>query len=191
MAAVSDEHRSINLQGSIMASSIGAVGAQDMASKLFDKLDTKQKGYLDAADLKGAAGPQASDAQLAEVFGKLDNDSDGRVTKSELSTAIEKVGEQLSAQQDQSRVKAGSAGARPAGPPPGGGGGPPPAGGDDAAETDVKYIAAADADGNGTVSEAEEAAYEQALAKAAAQANEYKKVEGDVEPGPDAVSVVA
>ncbi len=164
-----------------MASNISAVGAKDVASALFTKLDTQKKGYIDGADLKAAAGEGADDSQIAAVLAQLDENGDGRVVKSELSVAIEKVGNELSAQLDESRVNGASAGARPAGPPPGGGGGAPKSGeGESDTESDIKYIAAADADGDGTVSEAEDAAYKKALAaaeaKAQSQANEYTEI---------------
>jgi hypothetical protein len=162
-----------------MASSINATGARDPGAALFNKLDTKQKGYIDAADLKTALGPNADQGKADALLKQLDGNGDGRVTKSELSVAIKKVGDELSAQQDQARVKQGGAGAHA-----GGAGRPPPAKADGAASaSDIKYVAAADSDGNGTVSEAEQAAYEKLLAaaeeKARAQAGEYKKIAGE------------
>lgn len=166
-----------------MATSISATGAKDVTTALFNKLDTRQKGYIDQADLEAALGPdQAQQGKAGAVLAQLDGDRDGRVTKSELSTAIEKVGQQLSAQQDQSRVaKAGGA------PPARGGSGPPPPKAE-AASTDEenKYVAAADSNGDGTVSEAEQAAYEKLLAaaqaKAQLQANAYTRF-ADAETG--------
>lgn len=173
-----------------MASDISAVGAKDVAGALFSKLDTQKKGFVDGADLKAAAGEGADDSQIAAVLAQLDGNGDGRVVKSELSAAIEKVGKELSAQLDESRVNTANAAARPAGPPPGGGGAPPPSGQD---ESDIKYIAAADADGDGTVSEAEDAAYKKALAaaeaKAQAQANDYTEIATEQSSRPGAVDV--
>jgi hypothetical protein len=51
-----------------MASSISAVGAKDVAGALFSKLDTQNKGFIDGADLKAAAGEGADDSQIAEVL---------------------------------------------------------------------------------------------------------------------------
>ncbi len=76
-----------------------------VANAIFSELDTKQKGYIDEADLKNAADAAGTDStQTAELFKQLDSDSDGKATKSELSAAVEKVGNQLNAQLDQSRV---------------------------------------------------------------------------------------
>ncbi|MFL6657643.1 MAG: EF-hand domain-containing protein [Massilia sp.] len=166
-----------------MATTIGATGSRDVSTALFNKLDTKQKGYIDQADLKQALGAdKADDSKVAEVFTKLDSDKNGQVSKSELSSAIEKVGNELKAQQDQSRVNAASgragppAGARPAG----GGGGAAPAPKTDSSTDQTKYVAAADTDGDGTVSDAEQAAYDKLLAaqeeKAQQQANAYKNI---------------
>jgi hypothetical protein len=169
-----------------MATTIGATGSRDLSNALFNKLDTKQKGYIDQADLKSALGAdKADDSKVAEVFGKLDSDKNGQVSKSELSAAIEKVGNELKAQQDQSRVNAASgrngppAGARPAGD--GKEGGAAPAAKAESSTTDTtKYVAAADTDGDGTVSDAEQAAYDKLLAaqeeKAQQQANAYKNI---------------
>ena len=161
---------------------------------LFSKLDTKQKGYIDAADLQQTGGAQVSEADNAALMAELDGDSDGKVTKSELSVAVDKLGEQLSAQLDQSRVSAASGAdastetdskAGGAGRAGGGGGAPPASSADD---DEAKYIAAADLDSNGTVTQAEAASYKKMQAKAQEQADEYKKHENDTPP---AASLVA
>jgi hypothetical protein len=150
-----------------MAATINAIGAKDVANTLFNKLDTQRKGYIEAQDIAAAAGEGADAEQVAEIFTRLDGDSDGRVTKSELSEAVEKVGNELNAQLDQSRVAA-----APTGRPPGGGA-PPPKPADSESETEISYVAAADTDNDGTVSEAEDAAYK----KAQAQASQYTNLE--------------
>jgi Ca2+-binding EF-hand superfamily protein len=69
-----------------MSSTISATSTAPTVDALFTKLDTKKKGYIDAADLKTAAGAtEADDAKAAEAFKRIDADSDGKVTKSELS----------------------------------------------------------------------------------------------------------
>src|SRR5450830_312826 len=198
-----------------MGTTIDSSNTSALASTLFDKLDTKKKGYIDQADLQAAA-PNAKDDNSAAVFKALDTDGDGKVSKSELSTAIDKVGEQLNAQRDASRVDAAAAdagggaaaanaavaasgGARAGGAHHGGGhgggghggrheGAAPAAGASGGASpttTATKYVAAADANNDGTVSDAEEAAYEQTQAAAALKAAEAKaaelKAQGQVE----------
>ena len=103
--------------------------------------------------------------KTGEVFKQLDRDSDGKVTKSELSAAVEKIGNELNAQFDQSRVDkaAGGATAR-AGRPPRGGGAPPTKSADSSAS---KYIAEVDSNIDGTVSAEEAAAFKKPLANAA------------------------
>jgi hypothetical protein len=167
-----------------MSSTITATNTSSVTDALFAKLDTKQKGYVDAADLKSAAGTDSAAAsKSAEVFKQLDSNSDGKVTKSELSAAVEKVGSQLDAQMDQSRVKKAAAGAEAHG----GAGGAPPAksGGSDSATT-TKYVAAADTNGDGTVSSDEEAAYKKVLAsaetKAQSQVQAYQDNSGTPAP---------
>jgi hypothetical protein len=166
-----------------MTTSITATNSASIADALFTKLDTKQKGYIDEADLKNAAEATGTDAtKTAEVFKQLDSDSDGKVTKSELSAAVEKLGSQLNAQLDQSRVDNATDGATTsvASPRPrsGGGGAPPAKSADSDSTTANKYIAAADTNVDGTVSADEAAAYKKMLsnaeAKAQTQAQAYK-----------------
>src|SRR5450830_709595 len=190
-----------------MGTTIDSSSASTLASTLFDKLDTKKKGYIDQADLQAAA-PTSKDDNSAAVFKALDTDGDGKVSKSELSTALDKVGEQLNAQRDASRVDAAAAdagggaaaanaavaasgGAKAGGAHHGGGhgggheGAAPAAGASGGASstataTATKYVAAADTNNDGTVSDAEEAAYEETQAAAALQAAELK-AQGQVE----------
>lgn len=160
-----------------MGTSIAGVGTSQISDALFAKLDTRQKGYIDAADLQTTGANASDQAQAAEVFAQIDGDSDGRVTKSELSLAIEKVGQELNAQLDQSRVGAAAGGAPEGeaqaaqGARPAGGGGPPAKAGA-AQEEEAKYIAAADFDGDGTVSQAESAQYKKMMASAEARAQQ-------------------
>jgi hypothetical protein len=169
-----------------MSSTISATSTATTTDALFAKLDTKKKGYIDAADLKSAAGATAADdAKAAEAFKQIDTNSDGKVTKSELSTAIDKVSEQLNAQLDSSRTASSAAGAKPAGGGGGGGGAPPVASGSSDTQT-AKYVAAADTNSDGTVTAAEAAAYKKleaasAEAKALAQVQEYKDNSGTTE----------
>ena len=186
---------------SAITTATSTTSTASLTNALFSKLDTKQKGYIDAADLKSAAGTDDADgSQSAQLLKQLDSDGDGKITKSELSTAIDKVGAELNAQLDQSRtanatanattnattdattdVKSGAAPAQKAG---GGGGAPAAASGasDSTTATTTKYVAAADTNDDGTVSADEEAAYKLLLAsqeaKAQAQVQQYKNISG-------------
>lgn len=132
-----------------MVNGIGG-GAAAWSNTLFSKLDTKNQGYLEASDLQAAYGSNDADG-AQKLFDKLDGDKDSKVTKSELSTAIDRLAQQLDSDFNRSRVGRG-------GPPPGGGhGGPPPAKASGGAE-------AADTNGDGTVSAEEQAAYAAAQA---------------------------
>ncbi len=146
------------------------------ADSIFSKLDTKNQGYIDKTDLQDALSKVSSKGKdggqsvnVDDTFSALDSDGDGKITKSELTDAMTKLSDQLNAQFDASRV-GGGGGQPPAGPPPGGqgGGGTSGASGTDSSSSSSDYIAAADTDGNGTVSEAEKAAYEKKLANAQA-----------------------
>lgn len=92
-----------------------------MANRLFSKLDTKGQGYLEQSDLQSAFGQidgTSDSAEVASVFKQLDSDSDGKVTESELSATLSKLAEELDNQFNQSRLQA--AGGMPPPPPPGG-----------------------------------------------------------------------
>ena len=179
-----------------MVASITGGGASNRVDSIFSKLDTKNQGYLDKADLQSALGAVEGSGSAAgpavdvdDTFSALDGDSDGKVTKSELSDAMTKLSDQLNAQFDAGRVARGTqtpeggdsqgggvegmggagaaAGPRGAGGPHGGG----RAGGagstestEETDETSSTYVAAADTDGDGTVSEDEQAAYDKKVA---------------------------
>lgn len=70
-----------------------------MADDLFSKLDSKNQGYLEKADLEtalnkiGNSGDSASSAD--EMFAKLDSDGDGKVTKQEMSATFEQIASEL------------------------------------------------------------------------------------------------
>lgn len=172
-----------------MSSAISATSSASISDSIFAKLDTKKKGYIDATDFQAAAGTDSAAAsKAAEMIKQADSDGDGKVTKSELSTAIDKVSDQLNAQLDQSRAANGTAGAKPSagGAPPGGGGAPPATGASTDTATAAKYVAAADTNSDGTVSADEAAAYKKAQAasaeaKALAQVQEYKDNSGTAE----------
>ena len=165
-----------------MTTCVSSTNNASFNDALFTKLNTKQKGYIDEANLKSAAEASEADAaKMAEVFKQFDSGSDGKVTKSELSAAVEKVVNELSPQMDQSRVGKASSGATGcAGGPPQGGGAPPAQSADSESASASKYIAAADTNTDGTVSAEEAAAYKKLLASAAeakaqTQAQEYQK----------------
>lgn len=169
-----------------MSAAICATSTASISEGIFAKLDTKQKGYIDEADLKNAAGmDSAAASKSAELFKQIDSDGNGKVTKSELTAAIEKVADQLNAQLDQSRTTNATTGAKSDGGAEahGGGGGAPAGknGGGDSA-TAAKYVAAADTNSDGTVSADEAAAYKKAQAsadvKAQVQVQEYKNNSG-------------
>ncbi|MFZ6734410.1 EF-hand domain-containing protein [Undibacterium sp. Ji42W] len=118
-----------------------------IAENVFSKLDTKNQGYLEVSDLESAFGNIASSsststastsssdtstsststsgnsATINDLFKKLDSDGDGKVTKSEFSNGIKKLGDALETQFNARRTR-GAEGSRPPPPsPPEGGGG--------------------------------------------------------------------
>lgn len=96
-----------------MSTAISATSSSSISDSIFAKLDTKKKGYIDAADLQAAAGSDTDAAsKAAEMVKQTDTDGDGKITKSELSVAIDKMSSQLNAQMDQSRTANATAGGK-------------------------------------------------------------------------------
>lgn len=97
---------------------ISGLGSQ-IASEMFTKIDTKNQGYIDKTTFASAVGgDDASGAE--EAFKALDSDSDGQLTKSELTKGIENLLSQLNSASVQGQGDAN----RP--PPPDGAPPPPP-----------------------------------------------------------------
>ncbi|MCP5277470.1 MAG: EF-hand domain-containing protein [Thiobacillus sp.] len=86
--------------------------ASKMAEALFSKLDTGGKGYIEQADLQAAFQqvPTANSGSAEEVFATLDGDSDGKVTRQEMSDSLRKLSEALDDQFNSMRMRGGGAG---------------------------------------------------------------------------------
>lgn len=97
-----------------MVSSIGnsmqRPDPSQMASSLFSKLDTKNQGYIEKSDLQSAfnqiSGSSSADstASVDEVFKQLDGNSDGKVTKDEMTDSLKKIADQLDSQFNSMRT---------------------------------------------------------------------------------------
>ena len=107
-----------------MTTSISSLSSQ-IASSLFSKIDTKNQGYIDKAELSSTSS-DSSNSDADDAFNALDSDSDGKVTKSELTKGIENLLSNLSS----SSVNGQANGGRP--PPPDG---PPPNGSGDESDS--------------------------------------------------------
>jgi Ca2+-binding EF-hand superfamily protein len=184
----------------IMVASISSSTVSNWSESLFNKLDTKKQGYVDQSDLAAALGTDETGAtdnadDAAAILKQIDGDDDGKITQSELSTAISKVADELNAQFDSSRVDKSQAGATgmanvdEAGTEeedatavaatgatstasatraaPAAGGGAAPAAAASSTESTNKYVQAADTDSSGEVSDDEAAAYKKLMAKQA------------------------
>ena len=106
-----------------MLSSIG--NSTQMASRLFQQLDSKSQGYIEKSDLASAfSAIDDGSSDVDNLFSALDTDSDGKVTENEFTSTLSKLKEELDSQFDQMRMQ-GMGGAGPQGmggmPPP-----PPP-----------------------------------------------------------------
>lgn len=161
---------------------ISGIGSSNMASQLFSRLDTSNKGYLEKSDLasafsKIASSNNSSDStNVDDVFAALDSDSDGKVTESEFASTLAELQSNL----QQSKMHGGGHGG-----PQGAGGMPPPPPQNDTGFTQdelqtqldeigssdsqraslisniVNNFEAADTDGDGKVSFTEAMAYDQ------------------------------
>lgn len=195
-----------------MVAPISSSTVSNWSDSLFNKLDTKKQGYVDQSDLVAAlgtdeAGSTANADDAAEMLKQIDGDNDGKITKSELSTAISKVADELNAQFDSSRVdksqasatgmanvdetsteddddtavaatgSASTASATKAAPAGRGGGGAAPVSSSSSTESTNKYVQAADTDSSGEVSDDEAAAYKKLMA-AQAEAKQNKPADG-------------
>ncbi|MDD2729840.1 EF-hand domain-containing protein [Malikia sp.] len=141
----------------------------EMADKVFSRLDSSGKGYIDQADLQAAtqqltsaAASQDASSDVGKLFSALDPDSSGQVSKQEFSDSLQKMADQLDQQRQSSRMEnaiaeaglggqAGAAGAQ------GMGGGSKPSNG-------VRSFEAADLNQDGKVSAEEARAYQQTQA---------------------------
>ncbi|WP_332876224.1 EF-hand domain-containing protein [Massilia sp. S19_KUP03_FR1] len=184
-----------------MVASISSSTVSNWSDSLFNKLDTKKQGYVDQSDLAAALGTDETGSttnsdDAATMLKQFDGDSDGKITKSELSSAISKVADELNAQFDSSRVDksqvaaAGAAGvadtddasstdeddstvsATASASTASSTKAAPAAGGGTATaasstESTNKYVQAADTDTSGDVSDDEAAAYKKLMAKQA------------------------
>lgn len=80
-----------------------------MADALFSKLDTKNQGYLEKSDLQTAfdqlpsTGASGDSASVDEVFESLDGDGNGKITKDEMSSSLQKLAAQLDGQFNKMR----------------------------------------------------------------------------------------
>jgi hypothetical protein len=152
------------------------------AAAAFQQLDADNKGYLTQSDLESAivnisaqgASQSLSDANTpgaADLFAQLDSDQSGQVSQDEFTAAAQATPDAAG----NTPPPAPPAGARPSGPPPGGGkgpggpGGPSGASGADTSTSTTTYDPA-DANEDGTVTQAEQQAYDDAQASSATNA---------------------
>ena len=180
--------------------------ASKLAEDLFSKLDTQSKGYLEASDLATALGSSSSTstdssstANADEVFKALDSDSDGKLTKSELTSGLKQVQEQLDSQFQAMRTKG-----KGDMPPP------PPEGEEDTglSQDDMDDIAssttdskladmmktlssnfeAADTDGDGKVTRSEAMEYKKSTEASTASTDDSTSTDTDTTASSDSVS---
>ncbi len=98
---------------------ISSISSSQLASQFFSRLDSKSQGYIEQSDFTSAISQTSQNAdtsKLAELFQTFDSDSDGKVTKDELSASLKKLSEPLDDQFNQMRME----GAMPPPPPPSG-----------------------------------------------------------------------
>lgn len=92
-----------------------------LADKLFEKLDTKQQGYVDKSELQAAltssASGKTSDSSTSadDLFTKIDADGDGKITKQELGNGLQSLMDQVESMAAKMRVQGGGKGEQPGG----------------------------------------------------------------------------
>lgn len=76
-----------------------------MSEDLFARLDTDGKGAIDEAEIASALGQAGgADSNAASLVKALDGDSDGSVSKEELSQGMQKLADQFEAQFNAART---------------------------------------------------------------------------------------
>lgn len=119
---------------SMSVSSIGGYGAammnqgmrpprpntSEIADTLFSRLDTGNQGYLEVGDLESALAKTggATSSTASDVFGQLDTNADGKVTKEEFSSGLKALEEELNSQLDAMRMGGARSMANMPPPPP-------------------------------------------------------------------------
>ncbi len=97
--------------------------SSQITQNIFSKLDTEDQGYLSQEVLSSAFGSlnsDAADSDAESLVSSIDTDSDGQITKSELSKGVENLLSQLSGSQQRPPMQ--GQGGMPPPPPPGGAG---------------------------------------------------------------------
>lgn len=116
---------------------------EKVANRLFSKIDSSDKGYIEKSDLQSAFNSISSTSSdsdttssVDDLFTQLDSDSDGKVTKEEFVSTLKSFASQNMSQFQSARMEQG--GVPPAGMPPNGMGGqmPPPGGQDEGLSQD-------------------------------------------------------
>jgi len=99
--------------------------ASQMASDLFAKLDSRQKGFLSLSDFttavsaaSNAASPSPTVSSTQAIFSQLDQDSDGKVTESEFNLTVSTLVNQLADEGHRLAVQGGADMTTSAPPPP-------------------------------------------------------------------------
>lgn len=88
----------------------GRMDVSSMVEQAFSKIDTKGQGYIDEAELESAlgqaTGPQSTTNSTAtDVMKALDSDGDGKLTKDEMTSGLEKLASALDQQFATMRTK--------------------------------------------------------------------------------------
>jgi Ca2+-binding EF-hand superfamily protein len=94
----------------------------EMADNLFSKLDTAGQGHIEKADLQAAFDSISTGTDgttdVDSIFSQLDGDSDGKVTKQELTDKLQQLADQLDEQFQSMRMQQGMSGMGGMPPPP-------------------------------------------------------------------------
>jgi len=86
-----------------------------LVDKLFEKLDTKQQGFVDKSELQtaltSASGKATGSSTSADdLFAKMDSDGDGKITKQEMSSSLQTLMDQVENMAAKMRVQGGGKG---------------------------------------------------------------------------------
>jgi Ca2+-binding EF-hand superfamily protein len=105
----------------IMVSGIDGSQISQWTLGLFDQLDSQNKGYIDKSGLATALDKvSGSSADVEDIFTRLDANSDGKVTKDEMTTVLQELFAQARSRRVMDEGQPGGPDGMPPPPPPNG-----------------------------------------------------------------------
>lgn len=115
MSSISSISGSSTLASYASVSNKQKAQTSSVVDKLFEKLDTKQQGFLDKSELQATlsanvSGNSTSSASADDMFSAMDADGDGKITKQELGNTLQSLFDKMDNLAASMRVRGGKGG---------------------------------------------------------------------------------